>query len=76
MSIDIPKYFIRYEDTISNPVETFLDMGKFMLKRDQLEQTFFEKNVKELFEGALSRQIYVPRVGTSFHSNHRYSEEL
>jgi len=44
----VPFHFVRYEDLISNPAETYEGIFKFLLDLDSLEGTNMETMIKQV----------------------------
>ena len=59
----IPTYVVRYEDMMSNPKNTLLDLFRFLLNEKNLEGTIIEALVEQHTKSKTIKQVYKPRKG-------------
>jgi hypothetical protein len=64
---------IRYEDLILDSKKEIMNVHKFILDFDRIDDTFVEKSVDSYMTNR--RTIYKPRKGTSLHSLENYTKD-
>lgn len=75
-SKQVPVYFFRYEDLISDPYNVLREIFEFMLGMDSMEGTFIEKRIRNRLENTKpSKAIYTPRSGGVIKSMHQFTDK-
>ena len=59
----IPTYVVRYEDMMSDPKTTLLDLFRFLLNEKDLEGTLIEALIEHHTKSKTIKQVYKPRKG-------------
>ena len=70
----MPTHVVRYEDLLSNPYDTLIEVFKFLLNRtDNLGGTLAEARIRELCNKD-KPEVYKPRIGKTNASLKYYSD--
>ena len=61
---EVPVYFVRFEDLITNPKEFLSEIFAFFLDVDTIKGTVIEQQIEEICsDGHTNSLIYKPRPG-------------
>ena len=71
----IPTYIVRYEDLLSDPSNTLLDLFKFLLNEKDLEGTLIEALIEHHTKSKTMKQVYKTRKGKVNDNKHLYKDD-
>jgi hypothetical protein len=76
-SRQLPVYFFRYEDLISNPEQILREVLEFMLGVESIEGMYIEQRLRKTLEPKKDGKtpIYTPRSGGVIKSMHQYTQK-
>jgi len=69
----IPTFVVRYEDLLSSPKDTLMDLFRFLLNTENLEGTLIESLIAHHTKKGTKKQVYKPRVGKINANYNKYS---
>ena len=59
----IPTFVVRYEDLLSKPKDTLLDLFRFLLNEKDLDGTLIENLINSHTQPKVKKEVYKPRKG-------------
>jgi len=74
---NVPVYFFRFEDVISNKQHMFTELMSYILGMESTEGTVLEKRIQDVMNMSASKQqVYKPRSGSVNKNLEKYTKEM